>query len=82
MPKLKARYLKLYVETKSTGFGMDWNSWIGRRVKIVLADGYTKYGMFIGADAHFIEIEYETTKGHERVAISQIASIKEHEGRQ
>lgn len=57
---------------------MDWIGWQGKKVKIVLKDGYTKYGTFIGADANFVEIEYSNSSiTRERIAIPTIVSIKE-----
>ena len=50
--------------------------WIGRQVKIVLRDGYTKYGRLVAEDALFVEIQYNNRPGSERIAKSEIASIK------
>ena len=50
--------------------------WIGKRVKIVMRDGYTKYGRLTFEDALFLEIEYNNRNGAERIAKSEVASIK------
>lgn len=50
--------------------------WIGKKVKVVLRDGYTKYGILAKQDANFIELEYENSRGSEQIAVSEIVSIK------
>lgn len=55
--------------------------WIGKQVKIVMRDGYTKYGRLISEDNLFFEIEYNNRNGAERIAKSEVASIKIEEGR-
>jgi hypothetical protein len=50
--------------------------WIGTNVKVILKDGYTKYGLLLKQDTNFIEIQYQNSKGQEQIAISEIASIK------
>ena len=54
--------------------------WTGKRVKIVMRDGYTKYGRLISEDELFLEIEYNNRNGAERIAKSEVASIKLDEG--
>ena len=54
--------------------------WIGKRVKIVMRDGYTKYGKLISEDDLFLEIEYNNRNGAERIAKGEVASIKLEEG--
>lgn len=51
--------------------------WIGKPVKIIMKDGYTKYGQLLSEDNLFIEIEYNDKSGLERIAKSEIASIKQ-----
>lgn len=60
----------------------DFVDWIGQRIKVVLLDGYTKYGLLSSEDTLFVEITYEKGRGAERIAKSQIASIKLSEGRE
>lgn len=55
--------------------------WIGKQVKIVMRDGYTKYGRLISEDNLFLEIEYNNRSGAERIAKSEVTSIKLDEGR-
>lgn len=50
--------------------------WIGKRVKIVLKDGFTKYGRLVRQDANFLEIEYDNGKGSEQVAVAEVVSVK------
>ena len=54
--------------------------WIGQKVKIVMRDGYTKYGLLVAEDPLFVEIQYSSRSGAERIAKSEIASIKQQEG--
>ena len=54
--------------------------WLGKQVKIVMRDGYTKYGRLIAEDGLFLEIEYNNRNGAERIAKSEVASIKLDEG--
>ena len=55
---------------------MDWNSWIGKKVKLVLKDGYTKYGTLVSAETPFIEIEFRDGK-RELLNMADITAIKE-----
>lgn len=54
--------------------------WTGKRVKIIMRDGYTKYGRLISEDDLFLEIEYNNHNGAERIAKGEVASIKLDEG--
>ena len=54
--------------------------WLGKQVKIVMRDGYTKCGRLIAEDGLFLEIEYNNRNGAERIAKSEVASIKLDEG--
>ena len=52
--------------------------WIGKRVKIVMRDGFTKYGLVKEQDTNFIVIEYGNGRvGVEQIALSEVAAIKE-----
>lgn len=51
--------------------------WIGQNVRIVMRDGFTKYGCLVAEDSVFVEIDYTNGKsGAERIAKSEISSIK------
>ncbi len=54
-------------------------NWIGKQIKIVIRDGYTKYGRLLSEDELFLEIEYNNKSGGERIAKSEVASIKHGE---
>ena len=51
--------------------------WTGKKVKIVLRDGFTKYGRLLEQDANFVVLEHNHGGGREQIAVSEIVAIKE-----
>ncbi len=57
---------------------MRWDTLKNRKIRIVMCDGFVKYGTLLGEDDNFITIKYIRNDKTEWISIKNILTIGEY----